>query len=46
MGAAIDAVLDERRMAITLDGTLEARGSTPDGEVDVAADVLWVMGCP
>jgi len=33
--------LNARRMAITLDGTLSG-----DGDVDVAADLVWVMGCP
>jgi hypothetical protein len=36
--------LNARRMAITLDGTL-AGSPSGGGEVDVSADVLWVMGC-
>jgi len=40
-----DAVLNERRMAITFDGTVSGTGEA-EGDVDVAADVLWVMGCP
>jgi len=43
-GASMD--LNARRMAITLDGTLEATGPDGEGEADVTADVLWVMGCP
>ncbi len=39
------ADLNARRMAITLEGTLVGTGDT-DGEVEVAADVVWVMGCP
>ncbi len=42
----IDSDLNSRRMAITLEGTLDAMGSDADGTVDVSADVLWVMGCP
>lgn len=42
----VSADLNARRMAITLEGTLEADGPDGDGEVDAAADVLWVMGCP
>jgi predicted small secreted protein len=33
-----------RRMAVELEGTLAGGGDT--GDVDVAADVRWVMGCP
>jgi hypothetical protein len=41
-----DSDLDSRRMAVTLEGTLDATGADGDGPVDVSADVLWVMGCP
>ncbi len=43
-GSSADLIA--RRMAFTLEGTLEADGLDGEGEVDVAADVLWVMGCP
>ena len=40
-----DNELNERRMAITMEGSLEA-GSEGEGTVDVSADFVWVMGCP
>lgn len=35
-----------RRMAVTFDGSLAGPPSDRGGEVEVSADVEWVMGCP
>ncbi len=35
-----------RRMAITIDGTLESTTTGVDGTVDLVADLVWIMGCP
>jgi hypothetical protein len=43
-GAATDP--NSRRMAITFDGKLAGSPSGGGGEVEVSADVVWVMGCP
>jgi hypothetical protein len=43
-GATAD--LNARRMVLTLDGILVGSPSDGGGEVEVAADLEWVMGCP
>lgn len=43
-GATSD--LDARRMAISLEGALAGSPSDGGGDVELSADLLWVMGCP
>lgn len=38
--------LNARRMAITIDGSLAGSPSDGGGEVEVSAELVWVMGCP
>jgi hypothetical protein len=45
--AAPDFILNDRRTVLSITGTLEASGpDDPAGTVELAADLVWVMGCP